>query len=113
MRSWFTRVTASNSPSCSTIWPLDVYFDPPPRLSRISPENETTMSRPDCEKRFLTLLSQFEKNYGGFSPVNAQHAQNEARKSDGPRYVDIVATWSARDGDTAIGCLMDIYYNGK
>jgi hypothetical protein len=126
---------------------LDVYFDPPLRLSRISLENETTMSRPDCEKRFLTLLSQFEKNYGGFSPVNPQHPQNaqdqlpsslvwksqaasryqlstvpigdetayvwEARKSDGPRYVDIVATWSARDGDTAIACLMDIYYNGK
>ena len=126
---------------------LVVHFRPLLRLSNISLTNQTKGSRPDCEKRFLNLLSQVEKRYGGFSAVDPQHPQDaqdqipsllvwknqaasryqlstiprgdetayvwEARKSDGPRYVDIAATWIAKDDETAITCLMDINYNDK
>jgi len=36
-----------------------------------------------------------------------------ARKTDGKHSLDVSATWSAKDGDTGITCLINVDFNGK
>ena len=141
-------MAAQKNPTINGIsYTLIVHFHPLQKMSNISLANIAKTSQPECEKRFLTLLSQSEKSYGVFSPADPQHPQDaqdrlpsslvwkshaasryqlstiprdeesayvwEARKSDGPKHVDIRVTWIAKEGETGITCLMDINYNDK
>jgi hypothetical protein len=58
---------------------LDLYFDASQKLNRAFLENQiNASSQPDCEKRFLDLVSLMEKTYGGFKAPNPQRARNNA-----------------------------------
>jgi hypothetical protein len=126
---------------------LDLLFEPPKMLSRISMANETKTAQPDCETRFVGMLSFLEKSYGGFAPFSPQRQKKNdqdelpstvawksqaglryqlttvplpdetgyvwaARKTDGKHTLDVAATWSAKDGDTGIACLINVDFNG-
>ncbi len=126
----------------------DLFFEPPKKLSRISLENQTRTVQPDCDTRFIGMLSFLEKTYGGFKPVNPQRLKKNdqdelpstvvwkirdglryqlttvplagetgyvwaARKTDGKHSLDVAATWSAADGDTAVTCLVNVDFREK
>lgn len=127
---------------------LDLVFEPPKRLSKISVANQTRTTQPGCETRFIGMLSFLEKTYGGFAPPNPQRLKKNdrdelpstvvwksraglryqlttvplaeetgyvwaARKSDGRRSLDVAATWSAKDGDRDIACLINVDFSGS
>jgi hypothetical protein len=56
---------------------FDLFFNSHQALNEISLANEITTSQGDCEIRFLTLLAQLEKSYGGLSPVYPQQKKND------------------------------------
>jgi hypothetical protein len=57
---------------------LDLFFDASQKLNRAYLENQITASRPECEKRFLDLVTLMEKSYGRFLAVNPQRQRNNA-----------------------------------
>ena len=127
---------------------LDLIFEPPKRLSKISLENQTRTTQPACETRFIAMLSFLQKTYGGFAPFSPQRLKKSdqdelpstvawksqaglryqlttvplaeetgyvwaARKSDGKHSLDVAATWSAKDGETGITCLINVDFSGS
>jgi hypothetical protein len=127
---------------------LDLIFEPPKSLSKISLENQVGTTQPGCETRFIGLSSFLEKTYGGFAPINPQRLKKDdrdelpstvvwkshaglryqlttvpladetvhvwaARNTDGKYSLDVSATWSAKDGDTGITCLIHVDFNGE
>jgi hypothetical protein len=57
---------------------LDLYFDASQKLNRAYLENQLKALRPDCERRFLDLVTVMEKNYGRFLAVNPQRKRSDA-----------------------------------
>jgi hypothetical protein len=127
---------------------LDLIFEPPKSVSKISLENQVRTTRQGCETRFIGMLSFLEKTYGGFAPINPQRLKKDdqdelpstvvwksqaglryqlttvpladetghvwaAQKTDGKHSLDVSATWSAKDGDTGITCLINVDFNGE
>jgi hypothetical protein len=127
---------------------LDLIFEPPKKLSKISLANQTRTMQAGCETRFIGMLAFLEKTYGGFAPLNPQRLKKNdqdelpstvvwktraglryqlttvpladetgyvwaARKSDGKHSLDVAATWSAKDGDRGIACLINVDFSGK
>src|SRR6202012_2612345 len=62
-------------------WALDLFFNDGQKLNEISLENEKKSSRDDCQLAFAFALSQMEKIYGGFQPVNPERKRLD---SDAP-----------------------------
>ncbi len=59
-------------------WTLDLFFNAGQKLDAINLENERKFSRQDCEKNFLTVLTQLEKSYGALTAVNPERKRNDA-----------------------------------
>lgn len=59
---------------------LDLYFDASQKLNRAFLQNQINASQPDCEKRFLDLVTLMEKTYGPFKPANPQRQRSDADK---------------------------------
>jgi hypothetical protein len=57
---------------------LDLWFDAAQKLNRVYLENQVNAPRPDCEKRFLDLVTLMEKSYGIFLAVNPQRPKSNA-----------------------------------
>ena len=57
---------------------LVLFFDAAQHLNRAALENQITASRPECEKRFLDLVTLMEKSYGRFLAVNPQLQRSSA-----------------------------------
>ncbi|HWY63114.1 MAG TPA: hypothetical protein VNW15_14525 [Rhizomicrobium sp.] len=55
---------------------FDLLFNAFQALNRISMWNENTISRAECETRFLTLVPQLEKSYGALLPVYPERKKN-------------------------------------
>jgi hypothetical protein len=62
----------------SFAWTLDLFFNAGQKLDAINLENERKFSRQDCEKNFLTVLTQLEKSYGALTAVNPERKRNDA-----------------------------------
>jgi hypothetical protein len=57
---------------------LDLFFNAAQKLNRAYLENQITAARPECEKRFLDLVTLMEKSYGRFLAVNPQRRRSSA-----------------------------------
>ena len=95
---------------------FNLYFDDASKLNGISLENEKKSSLGDCGGTFLTLLTQQEKVYGGFNPVDAERKRDTSQspptslewKAQGASRYELATitladeyayAWKARKGD--------------
>lgn len=57
---------------------MTLLFNASQKLTEIILENQIDLNQPDCEKRFLGLMTVLEKTYGPFKAVDPQRKRNDA-----------------------------------